>query len=66
MKKPEALQVYETFFDGSPLNEVLLRIDPEPSHPVPTIANLQGLSIVVARIKIFHSIVKNVKSIYEV
>ncbi|KAI4458632.1 hook protein [Holotrichia oblita] len=65
VKKPEALQVYETFFDGSPLNEVLLRIDPEPSHPVPTITNLQGLSIVVARIKIFHSIIKNVKSIYE-
>ncbi|GJQ74421.1 hypothetical protein Trydic_g21291 [Trypoxylus dichotomus] len=65
VKKPEALQVYDTFFDGSPLNEVLLRIDPEPSHPVPTITNLQGLSIVVARIKIFHSIIKNVKSIYE-
>lgn len=66
VKKPEALQIYETFFDGSPINEVLLQIDPEPSQPVPTTANLQGLSITASRIKIFHCIIKNIKSIYEV
>lgn len=66
VKKPESLQVYETFFDGSPIIEVLLRIDPEPTQPVPTTSNLQGLSITAARIKIFHCIIKNIKSIYEV
>lgn len=66
MKKPDNLQIYETFFDGSPITEVLLQIDPEPTIPIPTIANLQGLSVTSARIKIFHSILKNIKSIYEV
>ncbi|XP_017786289.1 PREDICTED: protein Daple [Nicrophorus vespilloides] len=65
IKKPESLQVYETFFDGSPINEVLLQIDPEPSHPVPVLINLQGLSVTASRIKIFHSIIKNIKTIYE-
>lgn len=66
MKKPENLQIYETFFDGAPITEVLLKIDPEPSLPIPSAANLQGLSVTTGRIKIFHSIVKNIKSIYEV
>lgn len=66
MKKPETLQVYETFFDGGPFIEVLLQIDPEPNQPVPSAANLQGLSITAARIKIFHCIIRNIKSIYEV
>lgn len=66
IKKPETLQVYETFFDGAPINEVLLQIDPEPTHPVPSIVNLQGLSITAARIKIFHCIIKNIKAVYEV
>ncbi|CAG9863773.1 unnamed protein product [Phyllotreta striolata] len=65
VKKPEALHVYETFFDGAPINEVLLQIDPEPSQPVPSILNLQGLSITTARTKIFYSIVKNIRTIYE-
>ncbi|KAJ8965737.1 hypothetical protein NQ317_003866 [Molorchus minor] len=65
VKKPEALQVYETFFDGAPINEVLLQIDPEPSQPVPTPANLQGLIITAARIKIFHCILRNIKVVYE-
>lgn len=65
MKKPESLQVYETFFDGAPINEVLLQIDPEPSQPVPTTVNLQGLNITAARIKVFHCIIKNIKAIYE-
>uniref|UniRef100_A0A6P7G1S0 Uncharacterized protein LOC114333338 n=1 Tax=Diabrotica virgifera virgifera TaxID=50390 RepID=A0A6P7G1S0_DIAVI len=42
VKRPETLQVYETFFDGAPINEVLLQIDPEPSQPVPSTSNLQG------------------------
>jgi len=57
--------VYETFFDGTAINEVLLQIDPEPSLPVPTPSNLQGLHITAARIKIFHSIIRNIKGIYE-
>lgn len=65
MKKPETLQVYETLFDGGPIIEVLLQIDPEPTQPVPTPSNLQGLSITAARIKIFHCIIKNIKAIYE-
>ncbi|XP_056644137.1 girdin isoform X2 [Diorhabda sublineata] len=65
VKKPESLQVYETFFDGSPVNEVLLQIDPEPSQPVPSISNLQGLSITAARTKIFHCIIKNIRAVYE-
>ncbi|CAH0552574.1 unnamed protein product [Brassicogethes aeneus] len=65
VKKPEALLVYETFFDGSPINEVLLQIDPEPSQPVPTTVNLQGLNITAARIKIFHCIIRNIKAVYE-
>lgn len=65
MKKPETLQVYEAFFDGAPINEVLLLIDPEPSQPIPTTINLPGLSIVAARIKIFHCIIRNIKNIYE-
>ncbi|XP_022905925.2 girdin-like [Onthophagus taurus] len=65
IKKPEQLQVYETFFDGGPISEVLLQIDPEPTLPVPTASNLQGLSVMVARIKIFHCIIKNIKNIYE-
>ncbi|KAK9881963.1 hypothetical protein WA026_018155 [Henosepilachna vigintioctopunctata] len=66
VKKPETLQVYDTFFDGSPFNEVLLQIDPEPSQPIPSSSNLQGLSITAARIKIFHCILKNIKAVYEV
>lgn len=66
VKKPETLHVYETFFDGSPISEVLLQIDPEPTQPVPTTSSLQGLGITAARIKIFHCIIKNVKAIYEV
>lgn len=66
MKKPETLQVYETFFDGGPIIEVLLHIDPEPTQPVPLASNLQGLGIIAARIKIFHCIIKNIKAIYEV
>ncbi|KAJ8919185.1 hypothetical protein NQ315_012173, partial [Exocentrus adspersus] len=65
VKKPEALQVYETFFDGAPINEVLLQIDPQPSQPVPTTVNLQGLNITASRIKVFHCIIKNIKTIYE-
>lgn len=65
MKKPDYLQVYETFFDGIAINEVLLQIDPEPVLPVPTAANLQGLHVTAARIKIFHCIIRNIKSIYE-
>ncbi|CAG9818185.1 unnamed protein product [Phaedon cochleariae] len=65
IKKPETLQVYETFFDGGPINEVLLLIDPEPSQPVPSITNLQGLNITTARAKIFHCIVRNIKTVYE-
>uniref|UniRef100_A0AAR5PBE8 HOOK N-terminal domain-containing protein n=1 Tax=Dendroctonus ponderosae TaxID=77166 RepID=A0AAR5PBE8_DENPD len=65
VKKPETLQVYETFFDGAAINEVLLQIDPEPSLPVPSPANLQGFHITAARIKIFHCIIRNIKSIYE-
>lgn len=65
MKKPETLQVYETFFDGAAINEVLLQIDPEPSLPVPSPANLQGFHITAARIKIFHCIIRNIKNIYE-
>ncbi|KAF7268226.1 hypothetical protein GWI33_018684 [Rhynchophorus ferrugineus] len=65
VKKPDYLQVYETFFDGAAINEVLLQIDPEPSLPVPTTANLQGLHITAARIKIFHCIIRNIKGIYE-
>ncbi|KAG5892313.1 hypothetical protein JTB14_023493 [Gonioctena quinquepunctata] len=65
VKKPETLQVYETFFDGAPINEVLLLIDPEPSQPVPSTANLQGLSITAARTKIFHCIIRNIKAVYE-
>ncbi|KAJ8968001.1 hypothetical protein NQ314_002535 [Rhamnusium bicolor] len=65
VKKPETLQVYETFFDGAPINEVLLQIDPEPSQPVPTTTNLQGLNITAARIKIFHCIIKNIKAVFE-
>lgn len=66
MKKPETLHVYDTFFDGSPIAEVLLQIDPEPAQPVPTATSLQGLGIIAARIKIFHCIIKNIKAIYEV
>lgn len=65
VKKPDCLQVYETFFDGTAINEVLLQIDPEPSLPVPTTANLQGLHITAARTKVFHCIIRNIKSIYE-
>lgn len=65
VKKPEGLLVYDTFFDGSPINEVLLQIDPEPTQPVPTTSNLHGLGIVASRIKIFHHIIKNIKAIYE-
>ncbi|KAF5308672.1 hypothetical protein FQR65_LT06133 [Abscondita terminalis] len=66
VKKPESLQVYETFFDGGPINEVLLHIDPEPSQPVPTsLGSIQGLSITANRIRIFHSIIKNIKNLYE-
>lgn len=65
VKNPESLQIYETFFDGSPFSEVLLQIDPEPSQPIPTSVNVQGLSITAARIKIFHCILKNIKTIYE-
>lgn len=65
VKKPESLQVYETFFDGGPINEVLLLIDPEPSQPVPTLASIQGLTITATRIKIFHCISKNIKNLYE-
>ncbi|XP_074039067.1 protein girdin [Leptinotarsa decemlineata] len=65
MKKPETLQVYETFFDGAPINEVLLLIDPEPSQPVPSISSLHGLSISAARTKIFHCIIQNIKAVYE-
>ncbi|XP_072394977.1 uncharacterized protein Girdin isoform X2 [Diabrotica undecimpunctata] len=65
VKRPETLQVYETFFDGAPINEVLLQIDPEPSQPVPSTSNLQGLSITAARTKIFHCIIKNIRTVYE-
>ncbi|KAK4883258.1 hypothetical protein RN001_006577 [Aquatica leii] len=66
VKKPESLQVYETFFDGGPINEILLLIDPEPSQPVPTsLGSIQGLSITSNRIRIFHSIIRNIKSLYE-
>lgn len=65
VKKPELLQVYETFFDGAPIKEVLFLIDPEPSQPTPSLTNLQGVNIITARIKIFHSIFKNIKIIYE-
>lgn len=65
MRKPEALQVYESFFDGAPINEVLLQIDPEPSLPVPSMLTLQGLSVTAARTKIFHCIIKNIMAIYE-
>ncbi|XP_066138737.1 girdin [Euwallacea fornicatus] len=65
VRKPDSLQVYETFFDGAAINEVLLQIDPEPSLPVPSLSNLQCLHITAARIKIFHSIIRNVKTIYE-
>lgn len=58
--------MYDNFFDGGPVAEVLLQIDPEPTQPVPTTSSLQGLGIVAARIKIFHCIVKNIKTIYEV
>lgn len=66
VKKPETLHVYDTFFDGGPISEVLLQIDPEPTQPVPTTSSLQGLGITAARIKIFHCIIKNIKAIYEV
>ncbi|KAL1500867.1 hypothetical protein ABEB36_006292 [Hypothenemus hampei] len=65
VKKPEALQVYETFFDGAAINEVLLQIDPEPNLPIVTTSHLQDLHITTARIKVFHAIVKNIKAIYE-
>lgn len=57
--------MFDNFFDGGPITEVLLQIDPEPSQPVPSLSNLQGVHITFARIKIFHSILKNIKSIYE-
>jgi hypothetical protein len=66
VRKPETLQVYETFFDGAPITEVLLQIDPEPLQPVPSLSNLQGVNITFARIKIFHCIIRNIKNIYEV
>jgi chromosome segregation ATPase len=65
VRKPETLQVYETFFDGAPITEVLLQIDPEPLQPVPSLSNLQGVNITFARIKIFHCIIRNIKNIYE-
>ncbi|CAH1970665.1 unnamed protein product [Acanthoscelides obtectus] len=65
VKKPESLQVYENFLDGTPINEVLLQIDPEPSYQVPNEGNSQNLSHMVARVKIFHCIIRNIKSIYE-
>ncbi|KAF5288120.1 hypothetical protein FQA39_LY15507 [Lamprigera yunnana] len=66
VKKPESLQVYDTFFDGSPINEVLLQIDPEPSQPISTsLSSIQGLSITSNRIRIFHGIVRSIKSLYE-
>ncbi|XP_044261844.1 protein Daple-like [Tribolium madens] len=65
VRKPETLQVYDTFFDGSPITEVLLQIDPEPLQPVPSLSNFQGVNITFARIKIFNSIIRNIKNIYE-
>ncbi|VEN42673.1 unnamed protein product [Callosobruchus maculatus] len=65
VKKPESLQVYENFLDGTPINEVLLQIDPEPSYQLPGEGNCQNLSHIIARIKIFHCIIRNIKSIYE-
>lgn len=65
VKKPELLQVYETFFDGSSIKEVLYLIDPEPSQPIPSLCDLQGHSTVASRIKIFHFIFRNIKTIYE-
>ncbi|RZC34637.1 Daple [Asbolus verrucosus] len=65
VRKPETLQVYETFFDGGPITEVLLQIDPEPSQFVPSPSSLQGINITFARIKIFHCIIRNIKNIYE-
>lgn len=67
VKNPDRLQVYETFFDGGPISEVLLLIDPEPTQPIPTSnVPLQGLSITATRIKIFHCIIRSIKSLYEV
>ncbi|KAB0801717.1 hypothetical protein PPYR_03903 [Photinus pyralis] len=66
VKKPETLQVYETFFDGGPISEVLLLIDPEPAQPIPSpLASLQSLNITTNRIRTFHCIVKNIKCLYE-
>nr|CAH7722518.1 unnamed protein product [Callosobruchus chinensis] len=65
VKKPESLQVYENFLDGTPINEVLLQIDPEPSYQLTGEGNYQNLSHIIARIKIFHCIIRNIKSIYE-
>ncbi|KAK5650688.1 hypothetical protein RI129_001717 [Pyrocoelia pectoralis] len=66
VKKPETLQVYESFFDGGPLSEVLLLIDPEPAQPIPSpLASLQSLNITTNRTRTFHCIIKNIKCLYE-
>lgn len=67
VKKPESLQVYEFFFDGGPISEVLLKIDPEPLQLIPTSStSMQGFSITLTRIKTYHCILKNIKNLYEV
>ncbi|XP_060525405.1 girdin [Cylas formicarius] len=65
VKNPSSLQVYEAFFDGSVISEVLLQIDPEPVLPVPTLGLVQHSTVDTERIKIFHSIIRSIKTIYE-
>ncbi|XP_018328259.1 coiled-coil domain-containing protein 88B isoform X2 [Agrilus planipennis] len=65
VRNPDRLQVYESFFDGWPFSEVLLQIDPEPTQPLPTVSAQNQNSVVVARTKVFLSIFKSIKQLYE-
>ncbi|XP_044756104.1 girdin [Coccinella septempunctata] len=59
------LDSYENFFDGFPFREVLLKIDPDPVDPVPSLSSFLGdVSLVSARIQIFHTIISNIQTIY--
>lgn len=58
------LIAYENYFDGFPFRDVLLKIDPDPSEPVPALASFHDKDILSARIQIFHVILSNIQTIY--
>lgn len=62
----EKLNDYDNYFSGFPFREVLLKIDPYPVKPVPHLEDFHNISMITARLRIFHRILENMQYIYMV